>query len=265
MAKPSLDPLDSGDDGRCGPPARWAPSDPLGALTQHHRAPRLLHRALRCRRRAGHAGGAHPRAPRLDARRRRRDRRRGTPRRGSLDPQRPLPRGHPPPRHHRDLADLRARRAARLRREPCPPCRHRRPHPGRHAGVLGDARRGGRRHSAHRRRRGAGPASQMRNPEQRLRRSARPARSQPAPSRGPAACRAAGIELLRAATAEIPDCASGDPRGADQMPDGRAQPRMLEGIRRRHPAAPRSAAMPWSSTSTAAPSRSRATSTARCR
>ena len=58
-----------------------------------------------------------------------------------LDPQRPLPRRHPPARHDPDLARLRRRRAARLRRQPRPPRRHRRPDPGRHAGLLEDASR----------------------------------------------------------------------------------------------------------------------------
>ena len=44
-------------------------ADPLGALAQHQGAPRLLDRAVRRRRRAGDAGRAHPRPPRLDARR----------------------------------------------------------------------------------------------------------------------------------------------------------------------------------------------------
>ena len=40
-----------------------------------------------------------------------------------LDPQRPLPRRHPPARHHRDLAGLRGRRAGGVRRQPRPPRR----------------------------------------------------------------------------------------------------------------------------------------------
>ena len=48
--------------------------DPLGPLAEHQGAPRLLDRALRSRGRAGHAGRAHPRAPRLDAGRGGRDR-----------------------------------------------------------------------------------------------------------------------------------------------------------------------------------------------
>ena len=93
-------------------------------------------------RRAGDAGRAHPRPPRLDARRGRRGARRGAAPRRRLDPQRPLPRRHPPARHHPDLAGLRRRRAARLRRQPRPPRRRRRPDPGRDAGRL-DAPRGG--------------------------------------------------------------------------------------------------------------------------
>ena len=56
--------------------------------------------------------------------------------RQSLDPQRPLPGRHPPARHHPDRAGLRRRRAARLRGQPRPPRRRRRPDPGRDAGLL---------------------------------------------------------------------------------------------------------------------------------
>ncbi len=87
--------LDLRRDGRGAGPRR-----PLG---QHQGAPRLLDRALRRRRRAGHAGRAHPRPPRLDAGRRRRGPRRGPAAPGPLDPQRPLRRRHPPARHHADL------------------------------------------------------------------------------------------------------------------------------------------------------------------
>ena len=56
-------------------------ADPLGALGEHQGAPRRLHRAVRRRRRDGHAGRAHPRPPRRDAGRGRRRARRATTRR----------------------------------------------------------------------------------------------------------------------------------------------------------------------------------------
>ena len=46
--------------------------------------------------------------------------------RARLDPQRPLPRRHPPARHHPDRAGLRRRRHCRLRGQPRPPRRRRR-------------------------------------------------------------------------------------------------------------------------------------------
>ncbi len=114
-------------------------------------------------------------------------------------------------------------------------------------------------------------ASRMRNPEQRLAdlRAQRAANltgirrlRQLAERRGP--------ELLHTATAEILDYAERRTRAAlDRMPDGESSAEdVLEGLDGGHPAcacAPRSGATPWSSTSRAAPSRSRATSTARCR
>ena len=63
---------------------------------------------------------------------------RSAPGRG-LDPQRPVPRRHAPARRHPDLAALRRRAAARLRRQPRPPRRHRRPDAGRDAGAVDDA------------------------------------------------------------------------------------------------------------------------------
>ena len=80
-----------------------------GPLGEHQGAARLLDGAVRRRRRAGDAGRAHPGPPRLDARRGRRRARRGAPPGRRLDPQRPLPRRHPPARHHPDLARLRRR------------------------------------------------------------------------------------------------------------------------------------------------------------
>ena len=66
-----------------------------------------------------------------------------------LDPQRPLPRRHPPARHHPDLArSSPASELHRLRRLPRPPRRRRRPDARRHAGPLDDARRRGRRDPA---------------------------------------------------------------------------------------------------------------------
>ena len=84
-------------------------ADPLGALGQHQGAPGRLDGAVRHPRRDGDAGRAHPGPPRGDAGRgRRRCSTRTTPR-ALLDPQRPLPRRHPPPRHHGDHADVRRR------------------------------------------------------------------------------------------------------------------------------------------------------------
>ena len=79
LRRPRLDPISL--QVLVGAPARrlrrdGRGADPLGALAQHHRAPRLLDRALHRRRRAGDAGGAHPRPPGLDARRGRRGARR---------------------------------------------------------------------------------------------------------------------------------------------------------------------------------------------
>ena len=62
-----------------------------------------------------------------------------------LDPQRPLPRRHPPARHHPDLAGLRRRRAARLRRQPRPPRRRRR---ARRRAACRPSRRGSRRRAS---------------------------------------------------------------------------------------------------------------------
>ena len=102
--------------GRHGRAARRLPgdgrrADPLGALLQHQGAPRRLDGAVRHRRPDDHAGRAHPRAPRLDARLGRRRARRA-PRAGRLvDPQRPVQGRHAPARHHRHHARLRRRGA----------------------------------------------------------------------------------------------------------------------------------------------------------
>ena len=98
-------------------------ADPLRALLEHQGASRRLHGAVRPRRRDGHAGRAHPRAPRRDARRRRRGSARGALPRGLLDPQRPVRGRHPPARHHRHHANLRERPPPRLCRQPRAPRR----------------------------------------------------------------------------------------------------------------------------------------------
>ena len=90
---------------------------PGGPLREHQGAPRRLDRALRRRRRDGHAGRAHPGPSRRDAGcRRGRPRTRAAPR-GRLDPERPLPGRHAPPRHHDRVAPVRRRTAA----SPSPP------------------------------------------------------------------------------------------------------------------------------------------------
>ena len=88
-----------------------------------------------------------------------------------LDPQRPVPRRHPPARHHGDLAALPRRRADRLRRQPRPPRRRGRAGAGQHARGLAHARGRG----------GGDPAHPAHG-----RRAARPRRAhaQPAPARG---------------------------------------------------------------------------------
>ena len=181
-------------------------ADPLGLLAQHHRAPRLLDRAVRRFRGARHAGRAHPGPPRLDARRGRRRARLQTAARRRLDPQRPLSRWHPPARRDPDLAPVqrRGRRATRVRGEPRPPRRHRWADPWRDAGGLDPARPGGGRDRAEPRDRRA-PARARRAdapPRGAARRPARPARGEPdrgAPRRG------AG----RAARARAADCRDG--------------------------------------------------------
>src|SRR5262245_44199648 len=211
--------------------------DPLRPLAQHHRAPRLLDRALRPAWRAGDAGGAHPCSPRLDARRRGCDRPRGAGRRRPLDPQRPLSRRHPPPGHHADLAHFpsggflrsasgirRVRGVDRLRRQPGPPRRHRRADSRRDARRLRHPGRGGGRHPADR----ADDevlrdlAGRMRNPQQRLAdlRAQRASNLTGMRRLGELASRH-GIDYLRAATAEILDYAERRTRAAlTAMPDG---------------------------------------------
>ena len=88
-----------------------------------------------------------------------------------LGAQRPLPRRHAPARHHRHHAGVRApTAAARLRRQPRPPRRRRRPDARLDARRLDDARRGGRRDRAPRRLDDAAIdelVAQMRQPAQR--------------------------------------------------------------------------------------------------
>ena len=156
-------------------------ADPLRALGQHHRAPRLLDGAVRRGRRAGHAGRAHPGPSRVDARRGGRRARRGAAARRPVDPQRPLPGRNAPSRRDADLAAVRRRRAARVRRQPRPPRRHRRADRGRHARRLHPPRGGGRGDPAdagHRRRPGGLRAADA-QPAPAARRPARPARREP--------------------------------------------------------------------------------------
>ena len=87
-----------------------------------------------------------------------------------LDPQRPLPGRHPPARHHGDHAGVRRRRADRVRRQPRPSRRRRRPDARFDAGRQPHARRRGRGDRAARARRATrspSSARQMRQPDQR--------------------------------------------------------------------------------------------------
>ena len=143
----------------------------LRPLGQHQGAPRRLHRPVRRRGPDGDAGGAHPGAPRRDALRGRGRARRGAAARRVVDPQRPLPRRHPPPGHHRDHAALPRRRAGGLRGEPRPPRGRGRRGAGQHARAVADARRRGGRDPAHPPDRGG--AARARRPD-----------AQPAPARG---------------------------------------------------------------------------------
>ena len=110
------------------------------ALGQHQGAARLLLRGLRRRRRPDRQRPAHAGAPRLHGRVHQdgdQAQRRPDPPRRRLRPQRPLPRRHPPARHHRGHPGLRAPaattsgstspaaattpRSAGCRRDPCRP------------------------------------------------------------------------------------------------------------------------------------------------
>ena len=120
-------------------------ADPLRALAEHQGAPRLLDRALRRRRRAGDAGRAHPGPPRLDARR---GRRRCSARSSAPGDLWIL---NDPYRGGTHLPDITlispvfadGGDADRLRRQPRPPRRRRRPDAGRDARRLAHARGGG--------------------------------------------------------------------------------------------------------------------------
>ena len=100
----------------------------------------------------------------------RRDPRRGARARALMDPQRPVPRRHPPARHHGDHPGVRRRRADRVRRQPRSPRRCRRPDPGIDAGRQPHARGRGRRDRAaacSTTLRSTALAAQMRQPAQR--------------------------------------------------------------------------------------------------
>ena len=107
---------------------------------------------------------------------------------------------------------------ARLRRLPRPPRRHRRRDPGRDAGVLDAARRGGRRDPAHprRRRRAARARRADAQPRAAPRRPARPARRQPdsAPSACASSPSATAPTELAARMSEILDYAERRTRAA---------------------------------------------------
>ena len=163
-------------------------------------------------RRDGHAGRAHPRPPRRDARGGRRGARRGPRARARLGPQRPVPRRHAPARHHR-----RSRRCS-----PTASCSASPPSRAHHADVGGptpgsmpadshDARRGGRRDRAARARRRRD--RRARRADAPARRSAAPtcARSSPPTASARGALRELaeriGADALREAMAEVLDYA----------------------------------------------------------
>ena len=189
-----------------------------------------------------------------------------------LDPQRPLPRRHPPAGHHGDRAALPRRRADRVRGEPRPPRRRRRARARQHAGRLALARGRGRRDLPHPARRAttlrelAGPDAQ---PAPARGRPARPARRRPRRRR-------AGRGADRAVRArQLPGRARGDarlrraphPRAHRRAAGRRARGERRAGGRRGRPrAAARgdaSRATRSRSTSRAPPTSTAATSTAR--
>ena len=154
-------------------------------------------------RRAGDAGRAHPRPPRLDARRGRRGARRGAAPGRRLDPQRPLPRRHPPARHHPDLAasSPTASCSASPPAAPTTPTSAARPRAGCRP-TRRTPRGGGRRDPAdprRRRRRSRELAAQMRNPAPAPRRPARPAGRQPGRRAAPRRARRAPRASTRCA------------------------------------------------------------------
>ncbi len=186
---------------------------------------------VRRARRAGDAGRAHPRPPRLDARRRRRGAR-SRPRAGlAMDPQRPVCGRHPPPRHHPDLGAARRWRADRIRGEPRPSRRRGRADPRRDAGRFDRARRGGHRDRADTRRRG-GPARPRRpdaQPGRAARRPTRPERRQPRRRRtGRGAGRAPGRRRSQRGDGADPRLR----RAAHPGRDRRARRRHVRGERR---------------------------------
>ena len=208
-------------------------ADPLGALGQHQGAPRRLDRAVRRRDgRDGHAGRAHPRAPRRDARRGRRGARRAsTPRSApgssttptAAAPTCPTSRSITPV-----FAGSGGRSADRLRRQPRPPRRRRRPHPGLDARRQPHARRRGRGDRAARARRRGDRRAQRADAPARpaARRPARPARRRPrrgAPRR-PSCTSASAVDTLRAAFGEVLDYAERRTRACLAQLDGRRAP-----------------------------------------
>ena len=224
------------------------------ALGEHQGAPRLLDRAVRRRRRDGHAGRAHPGPPRRDAGRRRAPCSTSDHADGRLvGPQRPLPRRHPPARHHRDHA----RRSPTASCSASPPSRaHHADVGGARAGLdargLDDARRGGRRHRAARaRRRRRSTSSPGRCASPRERRA--DLRAQLAANRiGVRAARRAGrprrADALREAMAAVLDYAERRTRAClAALDDGtRTRRRRARGARGR----PRAARSPRRSTAT---------------
>ena len=154
----------------------------------------------------GHAGRAHPRAPRRDAGRGRGSARRGARRGRHVDPERPLPRRHAPARHHPGVAAVSRRTPRRVRRHARASRRRWRRGARQHAGALPAPRAGGRRDPSHAASRAAGRSTRgmldslvarMRAPGPARGRPARAARGQPPRgaahrgARGPARRRAA--------------------------------------------------------------------------
>ena len=158
-----------------------------------------------------------------------------------LDPQRSVPRRHPSARHHRHHAGIRGRRADRVRGQPRPPRRRRRPDARLDAGRQPHARRRGRGdRAAHprrrrdrraERRRCAGPSSAART----CARSSPPAASARAAcssctsASAPTSSRQAFTEVLDYAERRTRACLRGarrrHPGGADVLEAARGRPR----------------------------------------